>query len=114
MQTFYQFIFLFLGIFSTFICVINIIQKSRKTALTSDYFDTVLSYCLLSILICSIFWMIFFYCVKNNNTLQSNEIVFVWNDDEESIPMDGSLITLEFTDENTVYIGPYNKTAKAE
>ena len=33
-------------------------------------------------------------------------ITFIWNDDEESIPVDGSLIQLEFTDEDTVYIGP--------
>lgn len=38
----------------------------------------------------------------------NNDIIFVWNDDEESIPKDGSLIRIEYTDENTVYIGPYN------
>jgi hypothetical protein len=36
----------------------------------------------------------------------NNGINFVWNDDEESIPVDGTPIMLEFTDENTVYIGP--------
>ena len=36
----------------------------------------------------------------------NNEIQFIWNDDEESIPKDGSLIRIEMTDENTVYIGP--------
>ena len=36
----------------------------------------------------------------------NNGIKFIWNDDEESIPADGSLIRLEFTDENNVYIGP--------
>ena len=40
-----------------------------------------------------------------------NEIHFIWNDDEESIPKDNSVITLEYTDENTVYIGPYDKNA---
>ena len=35
-----------------------------------------------------------------------NSIKFIWNDDEESIPIDGSLIKLEFTDGNDVYIGP--------
>lgn len=44
-----------------------------------------------------------------NKTNDKSGIVFVWNDDEESIPVDGSLITLEFTDENTVYIGPYEE-----
>jgi hypothetical protein len=36
----------------------------------------------------------------------NNSIVFVWNDTEESIPVDGTPVMLEFTDENTVYIGP--------
>ena len=46
-----------------------------------------------------------------NDKNDEQDIVFVWNDDEESIPIDGSLITLEFTDENTVYIGPYDERA---
>ena len=37
---------------------------------------------------------------------EDNSIKFIWNDVEESIPVDGSLIRLEFTDENDVYIGP--------
>lgn len=36
----------------------------------------------------------------------NNGITFVWNDDEESIPVDGTPIMLEYTDKNTVYIGP--------
>ena len=44
-----------------------------------------------------------------DKTNDKSNIVFVWNDDEESIPVDGSLITLEFTDGNTVYIGPYEE-----
>lgn len=59
--------------------------------------------------------------IDNNNVLHitfdnranhNNGIEFIWNDDEESIPPDGSLITLEQTDENTVYIGPYDPKAK--
>lgn len=47
--------------------------------------------------------------------LVDNSIQFVWNDDEESIPKDGSAILLEFTDENTVYIGPLeNETDSSE
>lgn len=42
----------------------------------------------------------------DQNSPKSNEIEFIWNDTEESIPMDGELIKIEFTDENTVYIGP--------
>ena len=36
----------------------------------------------------------------------NNGITFVWNDDEESIPVDGTPIMLEYTDKNTVLIGP--------
>ena len=43
---------------------------------------------------------------------EENQIHFIWNDDEESIPMDGELIIIEFTDENNVYIGPTNKVFK--
>lgn len=41
-----------------------------------------------------------------NEPKEDNEIHFIWNDDEESIPPDGSLIKIEFTDENNVFIGP--------
>ena len=37
---------------------------------------------------------------------ENNDIHFVWNDDEESIPMPGTPIMLEMIDEETVYIGP--------
>ena len=43
---------------------------------------------------------------KYFNVPDDNSIKFIWNDVEESIPVDGSLIRLEFTDENNVYIGP--------
>ena len=36
----------------------------------------------------------------------NNGITFVWNDDEESLPVDGTPIMLQYTNENTVYIGP--------
>jgi len=39
---------------------------------------------------------------------------FIWNDDQESIPTDNSLITLELTEGDTIYIGPYNSKAKIE
>lgn len=47
------------------------------------------------------------YIEKLENA-QSNEIQFIWNDTNESIPKDGSLILIEKTDENTVYIGNAN------
>jgi hypothetical protein len=42
--------------------------------------------------------------IENGN--DDNVIKFIWNDDEESIPAEGSLVKIEFFDENTVYIGP--------
>lgn len=44
----------------------------------------------------------------------NNEIQFIWNDDEESIPKDGSLIQIEMTDENNVYIGPIQNSCYKE
>lgn len=36
-----------------------------------------------------------------------NSIKFIWNDDIESLPTDGSPILIEFTSKDTIYIGPY-------
>lgn len=44
--------------------------------------------------------------IEKLENVKNNEIEFIWNDDEESIPADGSIIRIEHTDENTVYIGP--------
>ena len=35
------------------------------------------------------------------------EPTFIWNDDIESLPTDGSPILIEFTSKDTIYIGPY-------
>jgi len=43
--------------------------------------------------------------IDKYENVDNNGIKFIWNDDEESIPKDGSLIVIEFTDENNVYIG---------
>lgn len=45
---------------------------------------------------------------KKDNRIKTTDtnIKFIWNDDEESIPKDGSLVLIEFTDEDVVYIGP--------
>lgn len=36
----------------------------------------------------------------------NNGIHFCWNDDEESIPTPGSLVKVEFIDQDIIYIGP--------
>ena len=40
------------------------------------------------------------------------QLVFIWNDDHESIPVDGTQILLEFTSNDTIYIGPLNSPNK--
>lgn len=40
------------------------------------------------------------------NASRDNSIKFIWNDDEESIPMPGTLVRIEMIDENTVYLQP--------
>jgi hypothetical protein len=40
------------------------------------------------------------------------EPVFIWNDDYESIPVDGTQILLEFTSNDTIYIGPLDSPNK--
>lgn len=53
-----------------------------------------------------------FYIQELKNKEERNQIHFIWNDDEESIPQDGELIIIEFTKENNVYIGPTDKVFK--
>jgi len=47
------------------------------------------------------------YAEGINATKQAqNEPVIVWNDDIESLPTDGSVIKIEQTVNDTIYIGP--------
>jgi len=67
--------------------------------------DTVLA---VLILIVVLQMVTLFFTINHEVLLPSNqEAVFIWNDDEESIPPDGSPITLEFSKGNVIYIGPY-------
>lgn len=40
------------------------------------------------------------------NKHDDNAIKFIWNDDEESIPIEGSLVKIEMISENKVYLMP--------
>ena len=42
---------------------------------------------------------------ENEPENEPKEMVFVWNDDQESIPMDGSKVVIEFTEGNVIYLG---------
>lgn len=44
------------------------------------------------------------YVGKSLNT-NTNQPVFIWNDDEESIPIDSTPILLEYTSNDTIYLG---------
>lgn len=104
MNTFIFFIALLFSVAVVFQTIQLIINKE------SSLLPTVYAF------IACILWSVLYYNTTVNTTVpprlvKDNSIHFVWNDDEESIPKDGSLITLEMTDENTVYIGPYDPKA---
>lgn len=44
--------------------------------------------------------------MQNDLEQAENTTEFVWNDDEESIPVDGSLVKIEGSEGNTIYLGP--------
>ena len=70
---------------------------------------------LLVLIICVQSFMLEFVRQAHTTDHKSNnEIQFIWNDDEESIPKDGSLIQIEMTDENKVYIGPIQNSCYKE
>jgi len=53
--------------------------------------------------------------IKSSIPVEDTEFdnpIIIWNDDLEAIPVDGSLITLEKTINDTIYIGHYDKLAK--
>lgn len=43
--------------------------------------------------------------IKKYEEAKKDQMNFIWNDDDEAIPPDGSLIVIEFTRGNDVYIG---------
>jgi len=87
-------------LYNSFFLVTNLIQYTLKT----NYYPV-----LIALLGFSILLNIFLYRDTKQQLAYykeiNNGITFVWNDDEESIPVDGTPIILEYTDENTVYIG---------
>jgi len=73
--------------------------------------------CLYLLILTMSFWtVVFIFCIfESINKVENkvnNKTIIIWNDDEESIPKANSLITLELIKGDTIYIGPYNKTAK--
>lgn len=75
---------------------------------------TTLQFTIAFVFLVSIFLNIQLYrgYMKLEERINQN-ITFIWNDDEESIPPPDSLITLEDIEGDTIYIGPYNKLAKS-
>lgn len=51
--------------------------------------------------------------IGHRSTDKDDSITFIWNDDEESIPMDNTPILLEFGSKNsdTIYIGPLEQNS---
>ncbi len=65
---------------------------------------------LIAILLLCVLFLLILDAKKEQQ--QSNQIHFIWNDVEKNIPSDGSIIRIEFTDENNVYIGPVKPKVK--
>lgn len=42
------------------------------------------------------------------NASRSNAIMFIWNDNEASIPSEGDKVEIDFIDENNVFLKPIN------
>lgn len=68
-------------------------------------------YPLLIILIAFLLGLNIFMYIDTQRQLELNHQeppVFIWNDDEESIPMDNTPVLLEFSSKNsdTLYLGP--------
>ena len=60
------------------------------------------------VLVLCINTFLFAHWLFRHNSNKMDQPVFIWNDDEESIPMDNTPILLEFGSKNsdTIYIGP--------
>jgi hypothetical protein len=58
-----------------------------------------------TILILIATYFLFNGCITRQAEVKTVEKVFIWNDDQESIPMDGSKVVIEFTEGDTIYIG---------
>lgn len=74
---------------------------------------------ILFLLIASICYVSGFYVGQSLNelpeqisTTPNKGITFIWNDDEESIPVDSTPIMLEFTSGDTIFIGPLEEPIK--
>lgn len=51
------------------------------------------------------------YKIEKDKLDSNIQTKFIWNDVDESIPREGSLITLEFKENGIIYIGPYNESS---
>lgn len=65
------------------------------------------------VLVLCINTFLFAHWLFRHNSNKMDQPVFIWNDDEESIPMDNTPILLEFGSKNsdTIYIGPLEQNS---
>jgi hypothetical protein len=75
----------------------------------NDY-NTVKLVTIVYLFVCVLFSVYIVSELYNNNKqpypIHSDEPVIIWNDDHESIPMDGSLVRIEMTVNDTIYLSP--------
>lgn len=79
----------------------------------NDY-NTVKLVTIVYLFVCVLFSVYIVSELVNNNNItnnkpypiQADEPVIIWNDDFESIPPDGSLVRIEMTVNDTIYLSP--------
>jgi hypothetical protein len=69
-----------------------------------EEFNVAIAIGLITTLAISMFY-IGFNCGTELKNEPCNEPVIIWNDDIESIPTDGTLVKIEMTVNDTIYIG---------
>jgi len=62
-------------------------------------------YQIVFICVCGAYFLLTGFIPRNEEKAEQYGPVIVWNDDIESIPADGSKIVIEFTKNDTIYIG---------
>lgn len=66
---------------------------------------------IILLVLSNIIFISLIYSGKGQPMNDTKSPVIIWNDDEESIPMENSLILLEMISNDTIYIGPYYEKA---
>jgi uncharacterized membrane protein len=108
---YFQCSYLLISILITFIVFTKVINSFAQIDITDNLYYDVINQNIWFIIFASLSWTMFFLSLQVKPSYNEQQNI-IWNDDTESIPSDNSLITLEFTKNGVMYVGPYNPDAK--